>query len=86
MLELLVDLTITGEFAPEEITVRLNRLPSVAWRKGDLIPKTIICRPSDGWRLESGTSRQTDIPDQISTLFQKLENPFVLESWIFGCT
>jgi len=66
MLELIVDLIISGDFDPASITERLKIVPSDSWRRGDLIPRTMVQRLSDGWCLKSGTSKDTSIAGQTN--------------------
>jgi len=45
-----VALKLTGQgFSPDHVTSVLQRAPTKAWRRGDLIQGTTLQRPTDGW-------------------------------------
>jgi hypothetical protein len=58
-------LTFTGEFDPDEITERLQLVPSNAWKKGDRNEKTHMERKFSRWSLESRLPQAEPIVSQI---------------------
>lgn len=67
--------TITGlDFDPQNITKKLEILPTKTWKIGDIIhPKSTLKREYNGWVLESKLSKSNDLEDHIKSVFEQLQ-------------
>lgn len=69
----MVEFKITGDIFDEElINQKLSILPSVYWKKGDVIENSNQCRESTCWTLSTGYEVSMDINIQLTKIIDKL--------------
>jgi hypothetical protein len=64
-------LTITGDFDPELITVRLGLKPTECWRKGDRYERTTHERQFSRWSLESRLNRSASLESHVRDVIEQ---------------
>jgi hypothetical protein len=69
-----VDVTIFGSpLDHDEVTTALGLAPTATWRKGDLVPQTILTCELDGWQVSSGYRASLD----LGALVREVITPFL---------
>ncbi len=64
--------TVVGEFAPADISARLNLLPTNSWKKGELNPTTKLERKLSRWSLYSELDHSKPLEEHIESVLVQL--------------
>lgn len=72
--ELSVQLVVTGEFNPSELTLVAGLAPTRTWRRGDPFGRARRSRKDDGWVCGIDGVRTVDLPELVRRLLGVLAN------------
>jgi len=64
--------TISGDFNPVDISKRLGMMPTEAWGKGDINPRTQLERKFSRWSLYSRLERSRELEGHIADVVEQM--------------
>jgi hypothetical protein len=79
--------TISGDFDPVDISKRLGVMPTEAWVKGDINPRTQLERKFSRWSLYSRLERSRELEAHIADVIEQMgakRSDFVALSFQYG--